>query len=274
MFSKAYKIATQYTFPLIISSRFYDLSLESDLATFVIINPEGWFITAAHVLEGLKLHQQHQHEISTFQNSNSADLLGNPKWIINHSLWFAADVHRVIEFHILPENDLAIGRIENYNPQFVKNYPIFKHPKNIEPGTSLCKLGYPFYGLKAKFLDSSQRFSFDSSMFPIPSFPIDGMMTRSVVTGKSPDNRYDYKWIETSSPGLKGQSGGPTFDKEGKIWAIQSKTMHLPLGFSPKIIKNEVEIEENQFMNVGLGAHVETILKFLDFYNVYYEMEL
>ena len=273
MFSNAYKIATQYTFPLIISNRFYDQSVESGLGSFVIINEEGWFITAAHVLQGLQQHQQNQREILAFQNTNTADLVANPKWILNHSMWFAADAHRVREFHVLPENDLAIGKIENFNPQFVKNYPIFKHPKNIEPGTSLCKLGYPFYDLKAKFLENTQSFSFDSSAFPIPSFPMDGMMTRNVVTGKSPDNMYEYKWIETSSPGLRGQSGGPTFDKDGKIWAIQSKTMHLPLGFSPKVIKNGVEIEENQFMNVGLGAHVETILKFLDFYKVKYHLE-
>ena len=58
MFSNAYKIATQYTFPLIISNRFYDQSVESGLGSFVIINEEGWFITAAHVLQGLQQHQQ------------------------------------------------------------------------------------------------------------------------------------------------------------------------------------------------------------------------
>ena len=270
MFSEAYKIAAQYTFPLIISNRFYDNTVESGLGSFVVINDEGWIVTAAHVLHGLQLYQQHQTELAKFQNSPTDSLGVNPKWILNHSMWFGADHHRIGQFHVLHENDLAIGKIENYNSDFVKEYPVFQNPAHVQPATSLCKLGYPFYDLKASFLENTQSFSFDSSIFPIPTFPMDGIMTRQVVTGKSPDNYYDYKWIETSSPGLRGQSGGPTFDRDGKIWAIQSKTMHLPLGFSPKIIKDGVEIEENQFLNVGLGTHVETILKFLDFYKVKY----
>lgn len=38
-------------------------------------------------------------------------------------------------------------------------------------------------------------------------------------------------FIETSTPRLRGQSGGPIFDVNGAIWAIQSQTHHLKLGF-------------------------------------------
>ncbi|HQN28938.1 MAG TPA: serine protease, partial [Mesotoga sp.] len=68
------------------------------------------------------------------------------------------------------------------------------------------------------------------------------------------------KFIETSSPGLLGQSGGPILDVTGKVWAVQSRTVHLPLGFSPKVRKDGREIEENQFLNVGWGVHVEMIV--------------
>jgi S1-C subfamily serine protease len=272
MFAEAYKIATHFTFPLIISNRFYDATIESGLGSFVIINDDGWIITAAHVLQGLQTFQVHQSEMTQFQQTKTAGIEPNPKWILNHSMWFGADHHRISQFHVLPENDLAIGKIDNLDPNFVKHYPIFQRPNGVQPATSLCKLGYPFFDLQATFSEASKSFAFDPSIFPIPTFPMDGMMTRQVVTGKSPNGYYDYKWIETSTPGLRGQSGGPTFDKFGKIWAIQSKTMHLPLGFSPKIIKDGKEIEENQFLNVGLGVHVETMLKFLDFYKVEYQV--
>lgn len=98
---------------------------------------------------------------------------------------------------------------------------------------------------------------------PIPLFPMEGIYTREVVAGKSKDGKYDIKFIETSSPGLRGQSGGPIFDTEGSIWALQSHTSHLPLGFSPKINKNGKEVEENQFLNVGRGVHIELIVNFL-----------
>jgi hypothetical protein len=96
------------------------------------------------------------------------------------------------------------------------------------------------------------------------------MFTRDIAAGKSADGLYDIKFLETSTPGLRGQSGGPIFDTEGRIWAIQSQTRHLPLGFSPKIKSGNKEIEENQFLNVAWGAHVETILKFLDHHSIKY----
>ena len=111
---------------------------------------------------------------------------------------------------------------------------------------------------------------FDPSIFPIPRFPIEGIFTRNINAGKSADKKFDIQYIETSSPGLRGQSGGPIFDVEGKIWAIQSQTRHLPLGFTPKIRKGNQEIEENQFLNVGWGVHIKTILRFLDEHGVKY----
>lgn len=41
------------------------------------------------------------------------------------------------------------------------------------------------------------------------------------------------------------------------------RSQHYPLGFCPKIIKDGNEIEENQFLNVGLGVHPELINVFL-----------
>jgi hypothetical protein len=273
MFSKAYSLASKYTFPVLISNRFFDGTVESGVGSFVIINDEGWIITAAHVLGGLQKHHQDIHKINEYNSKiNFTSTSPDPKWIKNHSLWFGADHHLVRQFHIMHENDLAIGKIENYNPAFVKEYPVFKNPKGVLPGTSLCKLGYPFYDVKASFDEKENRFRFDPSVFPIPTFPLDGIMTRNVITGQSPDKLFDFKWLETSTPGLKGQSGGPTFDTEGRIWAIQSQTRHLPLGFSPKILKEGNEIEENQFLNVGWGIHVETILKFLDSRQVKYKV--
>ena len=106
----------------------------------------------------------------------------------------------------------------------------------------------------------------------MPRFPIDGIFTRNIIAGKSKDNKFDIKFLETSSPGLKGQSGGATFDINGNLWAIQSRTQHLDLGFSPKVKKGKREVEENQFLNVGWGIHIDTIIKFLIDKNVDFEM--
>jgi len=100
---------------------------------------------------------------------------------------------------------------------------------------------------------------------PLPLFPIEGIYTRNVITGKSKDGKYQIKFLETSSPGLRGQSGGPIFDVKGTVWAVQSRTASFPLGFSPKIKQKGKgkEVEEHQFLNVGWGVHPELIVVFL-----------
>ncbi len=281
MFAKAYEIASQYTQPVLVSYRFYDQSVESGLGSFVIINDEGWIITAAHILDPMITVQQHAHEMQAFQQRQTGGnnynttytngLTPNTKWMLRSSHWWGADNHVIKNFLVLKENDIAIGKIENFDPNFCKQYPVFKDPNDLKIGTSLCKLGYPFYEVRATFNEANNAFQFDPSIFPIPRFPIEGMFTRNIRTGKSADNKFDIQFIETSSPGLRGQSGGPIFDVYGAIYAIQSQTRHLPLGFSPKIIKDGKEIEENQFLNVGWGAHVETILAFLDAHNISYK---
>ncbi|MFT5725231.1 MAG: S1-C subfamily serine protease [Bacteroidia bacterium] len=287
MFAKSYEIASIYTQPVLVSLRLFNGKIESGLGSFVIINDEGWVITAAHILDSLAAYNLKAKEIKAYhsqlaeiENDPNLDakakskrkrkLVSDPTWVTNSSHWWGHDSHKINNFHVLKENDIAIGKIENYNPNFCSLYPVFKDPKKLKIGTSLCKLGYPFNDVKASFSESNNTFAFDPSIFPIPRFPLDGIFTRNILAGKSADNKFDIKFIETSSPGLRGQSGGPIFDVDGNIWAIQSQTRHLPLGFSPKIKKGNHEIEENQFLNVGWGAHVETILNFLDAHHIKY----
>lgn len=289
MFSKAYEIASKFTHPVIVSMRFFDKTVESGLGSFIVLNDEGWIVTAAHILDPAFGQQQHQKEIAAYEDQVKSikendklkahlkqrqlkKLKPNNKWITNCSFWWGHDVFRISQFEILRENDLAIGKIENYDKQFQTVYPKLKKPDNLKNGTSLCKLGYPFHQVKTEFIEESNSFKLDPTVFPVPRFPIDGIFTRNILAGKSKDNKFDIKYLETSTPGLKGQSGGPTFDVEGNLWAIQSRTQHLNLGFAPKIKKDKKEIEENQFLNVGWGVHIDTIIKFLEDKKVAFEM--
>jgi hypothetical protein len=72
---------------------------------------------------------------------------------------------------------------------------------------------------------------------------------------------YPLRLFETSSPGLRGQSGGPIFDTKGVVWGIQSLTRHFPLGFEPTVPGKGVK--EHQFLNVGIGVHAVTIVGLL-----------
>jgi len=158
-----------------------------------------------------------------------------------------------------PLADIALIKLDNFDANRVPAYPVFKNPAvEFKIGTTLCRLGFPFHDIKATF-DSVSRpggFTLDASTFPVPQFPNDGILTRFVLK-KSPDGSRQVRFIETSSAGLRGQSGGPIFDREGRLYAIQSQTTSLPLGFTPTVKQGSREIVEHQFMHLGWGSHIQ-----------------
>jgi hypothetical protein len=99
------------------------------------------------------------------------------------------------------------------------------------------------------------RSAFILDQLQLGLFPIEGILTRLIASAGTPA-----QFIETSSPGLRGQSGGPVCDARGRIWGIQSRTAHLPLGFNPTITVNGRTFEEHQFINLGWAVHVRLIL--------------
>lgn len=289
MFSIAYEIASKFTHPVIVSIRFFDKTVEGGLGSFIILNDEGWIVTAAHILDPAFRQKQHAKYISAYNDQVEAikendklkahlkerqlkKLKSNNKWITNCSFWWGNDMFKINNFEILRENDLAIGKIENYDKRFQNVYPKLKKPENLKNGTSLCKLGFPFHSVKTDFDETSNSFKLAPGVLPVPRFPIDGIYTREVFAGKSKDGKFNIKFIETSTPGLKGQSGGPTFDVLGNIWAIQSQTINLDLGFAPKIKREKKEVVENQFINLGFGIHVATLIDFLTDKGVKFEL--
>ena len=292
MFSTAYKLASEYTNPVITSLRLSDNSVESSLGSFVIMNNGGWIVTAGHLINSFAAFKKHSEETAQHQKSitkleNDKTLLeqqrrkkihqmnknfAKQKRIINHSFWWGADTIKIDNISVNFDIDLAIGKIIDFKPEQIKNYPKLIDPSKAEIGTSLCKLGYPFYQIKSTWDEASNGFRIDPKIFPIPRFPLEGMFTRNVILGTSKGKKYQRKFLETSTPGLKGQSGGPIFDSDGTIWAIQSQTNSMPLGFSPKLKKGNKETTEHQFINVGLGVHPEIIIRFLDEHKIKYEL--
>ena len=191
-------------------------------------------------------------------------LKGDSKWVTNHSFWWGGHEAQIAEARPLAEADLVAVRLEPWEPSWVSTYPTIKDPsKPMDVGRSLCKLGYPFHDIDATYDEAKDAFQLAEGTLPLPRFPIDGIYTRNAVKGKSADGKYDLKFLETSSPGLRGQSGGPIFDTQGTIWAIQSQTIHLELGFSPKVERRGRTVEEHQFLSAGLGIHAEVIVPFL-----------
>ncbi len=282
MFQKALKEVVEYTLPVVVSSHRKNGRTESSIATFVVLNDEGWVLTACHVIKGvakLERSRSYRSKVSEIKGDESLSrkeqkekikTLGSPpkNEVIEFSIWWGKDEWSVDSFLLDETADLAVGKISGFKADQIPNYPVFKNPSvNFHPGESLCKLGFPFYTIVPEF-KKDEGFFFPEGTLPLPLFPLEGIFTRVVFpkgigTGK-------VRFVETSSPGLKGQSGGPTFDVKGRIWALQSRTTHYPLGFSP--VPPGGRNGEHQFLNVGMGTHVETIIKFLEKHGINHEV--
>lgn len=171
--------------------------------------------------------------------------------------------HLHIERH--PTQDLALIRFEGFNRILYHSHATFlADSSRIKPGRSLCRLGYPF--------PEFTNFRFNPSIDDIewittgrinsPSFPIDGIVTRLVGDNSG------IQGIELSTPGLRGQSGGPLFDTKGLIYGMQSATNHLHLGFdieNQEVLVNgrKRKVSNYPFLNVGRCVHVDVIKAFL-----------
>ena len=280
MFASALKRVTPFTHPVIISKRLVSGQVECGCATFIILNADGWILTAAHVINDLVTKQTHDRERAKYKadvDAIEADarlnakqrkrqiskLPCNSKWMTNVSYWWGADGVRADNFAYDSVADLALSKLKPFDPAQITNFPVFRDPANeLAPGTSLCRLGFPFHEIATTYDEAADTFRLPEGTLPIPRFPMDGIYTRGAIfLHEASGRRVEY--VETSTPGLRGQSGGPIFDIEGRIAGLQSRTNHLALGFSPVVKRDGKEVREHQFLNVGLGTHVKEILAFL-----------
>lgn len=290
MFSKACAIASQFTRPVVISSRTVAGVCASQIGACIVVNRHGWVVTAGHLIGLIRKQQQAargtrqywndvrqmEHDISSMSPYRKKKVRRFekpcPQSIENHSVWWGVDGARLKDVHAMPSADLAVGRLEPFDPESVPRYPVFKSPgPDYAPGRSLCRLGFAFHQITPSYDEDKNAFVLPEGSVPLPLFPLEGMFTRVLIV-QAPENPGGAagKFIETSSPGLRGQSGGPLFDVEGVVWGLQSHTRHYPLGFEPSApdkahARGQVE---HQFLNAGVGVHVEPILQILESHGI------
>lgn len=280
MFSTANEYAMKYTDPVITYAKTINDEVWYSNGAFVILNDEGWVLTVFHLwdfwnkfLQDEPYIQNYYQQINQIQQNNllsKADkkkklskINKDPSWLTNTSFWWGADDRKLLDVVALEEADLVLGRLEPFYPNADMCYPVIKNPKNLKPGTSLCKLGFPFNNADATYDAETNCFNISENVLPMTFFPLEGIYTRNRFLGQSENGKYEIKFLETSSPGLKGQSGGPIFDTKGVLWGIQCKTEFFDLDFCPTVVINGRNVVENQFLNVGLGIHPEVIVQFL-----------
>jgi hypothetical protein len=291
MFADALETVTPYTKMVLIPKVLRNGSIEIGSATFIVLNSDGWVLTAAHLFKEARMIELHEKEWEEYERkiaeinarriSNSekkrqiSRVPKNSKWIEEIKfLWFG-DKAEEKQVFVDDGADVALVKLDAFDTAKISNYPIFKHPSDeFRPGTSLCRLGYPFVEIVATADSANKTISIERET-QHPLFPLDGIYTRHLGlrhVDQITNIEREIRFVETSSPGLKGQSGGPIFDVTGHIWAIQSFTRSWPLGFAPIALHENKKVVEPQFLNAGYGPHVQEILRVLDERRVSYDL--
>ena len=253
MFEDAIETARHWVRPLIASRRRASGQVESSLASFVVINEAGWIVTCSHVLaDGFALAQQQA----------SPQPASDPQRVTNVSYWWGEDGITLQDMHNEPQADLLVGRLEPFPKAAAAIYPRFvDQVARARPGALLCRLGYPLHHCNVSFEEATARFVLDASSLPQP-IPNEGMLTRLISIPATAGGRPTL-FVETSTPGLRGQSGGPLFDSRGRVWGIQSRTAHFDLGFAPIASEGGRRQVEHQFLNCGMAIHASEVTSLL-----------
>ena len=292
MFAEAIEKAAQFTRAIHSIMRTYGgKKIIPGAGTLFFVNNEGYAISCKHVAELLisadRLNKQYldfKEERNKIPGDNSfkQKLKGlelkykyNPASIIQVKNNFVDCVDRLSGFtaHLHPKYDLAILKFNDYGSLRYHQHAVFlKDSSSIKQGEFLCRLGFPFPEF-SNYAFNEKNDDIEWSMNGIvasPRFPIEGMVTRFLA-----DESRLYG-IELSTPGLKGQSGGPLFNKDGIVYGMQFSTKHLHLGFD--MIDKEIisgteakKVSDYSFLHLGQCIHVDVIKEFLREKNVTYD---
>ena len=285
MFQQAIEKVLQFTRPLHSISRTYGGLVLPGSSTFFFVNDRGIAITCKHVAEmipaaeNINLHcQKFRAELNALPKDNKfkRNLQGlelKYKYLpettvqLKNNFLNCFDTIQEITCHAHPTLDLAILEFKGFNKIFYTSHARFiKDSSKIKQGMSLCRIGYPFPEFSNfRHNPGTDDIEWTNTGNPnSPSFPIDGIVTRFVANSATEG----ITGIEMSTPGLRGQSGGPLFDSNGAVYGMQFATNHLHLGFDLKdheIINNgkRTKISNNPFLHVGICVHADKIKEFL-----------
>lgn len=285
MFVQAIETAAKFTRPILtIFKSFKSNDILPGAATLFFVNDSGYAITCKHVIELLVQSDTINKNYSAFKAERD-NLPRNGKFKQNlkglmlkyriedkttvqlkNTFMDCVDKMSGFTWHVHPIYDLAILKFNDFNKLMCNEFAVFKKDMNeIQQGKFLCRLGFPFPEFtNYKYNDQIDEIEWTTSgVNGSPRFPIEGMVTRFLGDGKG--GKYG---LELSIPGLRGQSGGPLFDKEGLVCGMQSRTKHLHLGFdleNHEIITNgqRKKVSDYSFIHLGECIHGDVIKDFL-----------
>lgn len=256
MFRDAVRKASGFTRPFVGLRYRENGAVTATMATFIVLDSDGWIATAAHVLQDIIsveaqiMGTQPAPEGQRVLANSEIWAVGVPQDSVQPRLAFARLNRRA---------DIAIGKLEPFDPAWIETTPSLRDSAAdpLEQGESMCLLGFPFHEVAATF-EEGQGFTIAPGGFPVPRFSIDGMIAR--FHDSNHDDGTTTRFVELSCSALRGQSGGPMIDRDGRVCGVISRTAHLDLGFDATYADaTGTQVVERQFLNVGVASHVDEL---------------
>jgi hypothetical protein len=295
MYVKAIEEIQKFTRPVHSIVRYYHSDrIHPGAATLFFVNESGVAVTCKHVVEQLLAEHNLNAKYAAFKSEREL-LMSNPGVVdelglkeleskynysspeavaqLKNQLVNCTD-SPTYDYLLHSTLDLAILKFRDVKQYHYTSCAIFlKDGTQLKQGRSLCRYGFPFAEFRNFAYDPvNDEIDFTKEgISATPSFPMDGILTRHVAEGQA------IVGIEMSTPGLKGQSGGPLFDASGIVCGMQAGTAQYHMGFDDKEIEiiskgGKSNVFNHSFLNVGRCVHVEAIKAFLRLHNVkFYE---
>lgn len=244
MFQKACRTMGAAMAPIILMYRDDKGRVGYSLGAGLILSEEGWVLTAAHIVNDIR----EVYQLGRVHTAQEEEPL-----TITHFSTLVGSVNLPFERAITRDSvDIGVIKIQDFVPEKDREYPRLRSA-SVEAGEFLCRIGFPFVeDTQSLQIDWNEKQGFIApNLLPTPAFVNEALVSRILALDSTDD-----EWIETSSPGLRGQSGGPLADVNGLVCGIQVNTAHYPLGFR--------NAGRNQVLNVGRAVEVGTVRRFLD----------
>ena len=260
-------------------------------ATLFFVNSDGWALTCGHVAKQIMDGDQIGIQFDAFKEERAKIGSGKGqkheinqlerKYGFKHGqtvqlhvkLLGCVDGVQNLDMVFHPTLDVALLKFQGFNKLLCDNFPVFaRDGDGLKQGKSICRLGFPF--------PEFTNYGYDSVTDSIgwtnvgqqqtPRFPLDGIVVRHVG-----DTAGEIIAFEVSTPGIRGQSGGPAFDVDGRVWGMQSMTKHLDLEFDIDVEVHrgttKRRVQAGAFLHIGGCIHINALKAFMHENNVKFQ---